>query len=509
MNNSRTKNVLINMWVGTFFQILSLIMGFISRTIFIKILSAEYLGINSLFTNILTILSFAELGIGNAIVFHLYKPLADNNETKLKKLLNFYKKIYFIIGLIILLCGLALIPFIPSLINEVPNIQENINFIYVIFLLDTVISYFFTYRTSIITADQKNYIVIRTVYIFKIFQIIIQMIVLSITHNYYLYLILQLTNTFITFLYLSYKSKKMYPFTKKLGKEIISKKERKQIFTNVKALFINKFASVILNGTDSIIISKYLGLTILGLYSNYYLLVNAVTQILGQLFNAFTSSIGNLIAKDESKKSKEVFYQLFYFTQFVYCVVCICMYLLFNDFVTLWIGKDYLLSNFVVLMIISHLYFNGIQFSGFTYRNVSGNFNYFRYMPIVSAVINIVLSIVFAKWIGLGGVFLATIISRVSTSTWIDPYIIYKRVFKCSNIEYYKKYFTYLIIVGICFIPCYFVSKLIIVKGILTLILKGIILLSICSITFIILTFRSKEYKEIKCRVFGFFKLKV
>lgn len=497
MENSRTKNVLKNMLVGTSFQVISLIIGFINRTIFIKILSAEYLGINSLFTNILTILSFAELGIGNAIVFNLYKPLAKKDENKIKLLLNFYKKTYFLIGMLILIIGLILVPFIPNLISEMPDIKENIYFIYVLFLLDTVISYFFTYRTSIITADQKNYIVIRTVQIFKIFQIIVQMVVLYFTHNYYLYLILQLFNTFITFTYLSYKSKKMYPYTKKLGSETISKKEKKEIFSNVKALFISKFSSVILNGTDSIIISKYISLFALGLYSNYLLIISAITQILSQLLNSFTASIGNLNAEDTSDKKLKIFNLLYYFTIFVFGVIGISLYILLNDFVTIWLGKEYLLSSLTIAAVILHFYVNGVQFASFTYRQTAGLFREYRYFPILAAFLNIVLSIVLAKIIGLPGVFFATSISRLATAGWIDPLIVYKKVFSKSTKQYFLKYIYYITIVVISLGITYFITDFIVVDNILLFILKGFITVIISTLSIVLFTFKTNEFKEI------------
>ena len=271
MNKTRTQNVIKNMWVGTMFQIISLILGFVSRTIFIKILGKEYLGLNSLFTNILTILSFAELGIGNAIVFSMYKPLTNNDQDKLMRLTNFYKSIYKKIALTIITVGLLITPFLPYIIKEIPDIKESIYLIYIIFLFDTSVSYFFSYRTSIISADQKNYIIITYTHIFKIVQIILQLSLLYYTHNYLLYLFLQVLNTVLTQWFLANKSKKMYPSLAKLDKDkTLANDERKSIFTNVKALFVYKFSSVILNGTDSIIISKYLGLATLGLYSNYY-----------------------------------------------------------------------------------------------------------------------------------------------------------------------------------------------------------------------------------------------
>ena len=500
-DKTRTDNVVRNMGVGTFFQILSLVLGFVSRTIFIRILGSEYLGLNSLFTNILTILSFAELGIGNAIIFSMYKPLATKDTNKLKKLIKFYKKTYTTIGLIILGIGLLIIPFIPSIIADTPNIKESIYLIYVLFLADTSISYFFSYKTSIISADQKNYIVIMYTYIFKIVQIIVQLVILYFTKEYILYLILQVLNTLITNIYLAHKSDKMYPFLKDLGRESIPLQEKKGIFKNVKALFIYKLSSVVLNGTDSIIISKYLGLVVLGLYSNYYLLINAITQIVSQILNAFTSSVGNLIAIDNKEKSRKIFKELFYFDMVIYNVLCICLYLLFNDFVTLWLGEKYLLSNLVVLTIVGHFFVNGAQFAGFTFRNASGNFRHFKYAPIIASIINIVVSIVLAKYIGLAGIFIGTIVARLTTSTWIDPYIVYKYIFKEKVREYFFNYLKYVGIILICFIPCYFLSQVIKSVNFFMFIVKGCLLVIISMSLFFLLTFKTEEFKDLKNRV--------
>lgn len=496
-NTSRKKNVITNMFVGTLFQFVSLLIGFVNRTFFIKLLTEEYLGVNSLFTNILTILSFAELGIGNAIVFNLYKPLANDDEKQVNLLLKFYRDTYSLIGIVILIAGLILVPFLPHLIESMPNIKENIYLIYVLFLLDTVVSYFFTYRMAIIQADQKNYIIVRVVQSFKIVLVIIQIIQLYFTHDYYLYIILQLLNTIITYNYLAYKSKKMYPYTVKLPKENLPKKEARSIFKNVRALFINKVGSVVLNGTDSIIISKYLGLALLGLYSNYYLIINAMAQILSQVFNSFTASIGNLIAVDSQGKSKKVFDQLFYFVCFVYCVISICLYLLFNDFITIWIGEKYLLSDIVVFAIVLHFYINGTQFAAFTYRQTSGLFLQYRYNPLFASSLNIFLSIFLAKYIGLSGVFFATTISRLSTAGWIDALVIYREVFHDDVWTYYRKYFFRALKVLIIGVVCYFLSSRIIVTNVISFILKGIVIAFTSAILFILTSLHEPECKQL------------
>lgn len=497
MKTSRIKNVLHNMWEGTFFQIVSFIMGFVSRTIFIRILSAEYLGINSLFTNILTILSFAELGIGHAIIFNLYKPIKENDEKKINALLNFYKRVYFLIGLVIIVVGIILTPFLPNLISKMPNIDENIYLIYLMFLFDTAISYFFTYRLSIITADQKNYIVVRVTQCFKLIQIVVQMSILFLTHNYYLYLAIQLSNTLITFLYLSYKSKKMYPFTKKLGKENVSKTEKNKIFKNVKALFINKFSSVILNGTDSIIISKYIGIYILGLYSNYLLIISAITQVLSQLLNSFTASIGNLNTEKEIEKKEKIFNMLYYFTILIFGVIGICLYVLFNDFITIWLGESYLLSKLTVGAIVLHFYVNGVQFSTFTYRQTAGLFREYKYFPILAVILNISLSIILAKYIGIAGVFFATSISRLATAGWIDPIVVFKNVFKKKSISYFIKYLYYIIVVLISLTITSLISNIINASDIKLFIAKGFITFIAASLCIILFTLKTKEFREI------------
>ena len=498
MSKTRTQNVMRNMWVGTMFQVLSLRLGFINRTIFIKILGAEYLGLNSLFTNILTILSFAELGIGNAIIFSMYKPLSIGDQQKLKKLTNFYKQTYFKIGAIMLIVGLSITPFVPRIIESVPKISESIYLIYAIFVVDSAASYFFSYRTCIITADQKNYIIITYTHIFKIAQMVLQLTILYFTHNYMLYLILQIINTIITQVFLSYKSKKMYPYLKNVTDEHLEITEKKNILSNVKTLFIYKFGSVILNGTDSIIISKELGLTVLGLYSNYLLIINALAQIISQILNAFTSSIGNLIAQKNEKKDKSVFFQLFYFTIYIYAICGCCLYLLFNDFISIWLGTDYLLSNFVVAMIVLHLCVNGIQFAAFTFRNASGEFNHYKYSPICASILNIVLSIYFAKIMGLGGIFLATTISRLTTATWIDPVIVFKNTFHSNVKEYFIKYVKYWILIFCCFIPTYFFTRNIEVTNIFLFCLKGIIIFVTTTMIFILLTMKTEEFKNVK-----------
>ncbi len=230
MSKTRTENVAKNVILSSLFQIIAYVIGFVSRTIFIKILGEEYLGLNGVFTNVLTLLSFAELGIGSAIVYSMYKPLATNNSDKLKELIAFYKKIYLLVGMIIIIGGIILIPFLDFFIKSTPNINENIIIIYLIFVINSAISYFFSYRTSIISADQKNYLIIIYNKVFHIIRVIVQIIIILVWHNYYLYLLTETICTLLANYLLTRKSKKMYPELIDLKNHELPKEEKKEIF---------------------------------------------------------------------------------------------------------------------------------------------------------------------------------------------------------------------------------------------------------------------------------------
>lgn len=259
MSESRTENSIRNFRYAAIAQVLNTVISFISRTFFIKILGEQYLGINGLFTNVLTVLSFAELGIGNAIIYSMYKPIAQQDTEKINALMNLYKKCYTTIGIIVLIIGLCLMPFLNFIIKEVPKIPENLHIIYVLYLLNTASSYFFTYRKSIISGYQKEYIINRYKIIFIIIKNILQILFLLITKNFILYLLIQILCTFAENIIVFIKANRLYPFINEYKQSKVKIEEKKSIFKNVRALVLYKFGSVILNGTDSIIISKMVG----------------------------------------------------------------------------------------------------------------------------------------------------------------------------------------------------------------------------------------------------------
>lgn len=494
---SRTKNVTINSFVSLLCQVLNLFLNFLTRTIFIRVLGAEYLGINGLFANILTILSFAELGIGNAIVFNLYKPLAQNNKRKILSLMLFYKKAYTIIGVFVMGAGVLVTPFLEAIIKTKPNISENISLLYILFLLNTAVSYFFVYKKNILIADQKNYIILIVTQAMTIVKVILQTAFLLTTHNFIIYLIIQIVCTLTENIICSALADKIYPYLKNGNPIQLSKSETKCIFADVKALAIYKFGSVILNGTDNILISMLLSVRDVGLASNYTLLINSANSILGKIIDAFTASVGNLNTESNPKKQYDIFKKIMFISSWIYGFAAVGIYLMSKDFIIAWIGEDYLLGKSVVFAICSDFYVKGVQAAPYMYRTTLGLFVQGKWAAIIAAIANLILSIVMCRFIGLAGIFIATPISRLVSTGLIDPYLIYKRTFKRNVLEYFGMYIGYLCLFSIIAGVLNFVIDFVAVTGWSGVIVKVAIVTVIFNALMVIIFSRTQMFKEL------------
>lgn len=496
--DTRTKNALRNTAVGIISQILTLVFSFVNRTIFIHFLGSDYLGFNGLFSNILSLLSIAELGIGSAIVYSMYKPLAEQDKEKIKALVNLYKRCYLTIGVVITIIGLLLIPFFDILIKNPPNIGENIVLIYILFLLSNVNSYFFYYKIVVINTDQKGYIISLYTQIFKWVQVILQIVILVISKNYILYLVVQVLCAIGTNLALYLKANKLYPFLKEKNIIKLDEKESKEIKNNIKSMVTYSLSPAIIGGTDNIIISSVIGLTAVGLYSNYYLIISSLNLFLTQIHSAIRSSIGNLNAIGNNQKKKEILYKLLYIDYFIYGICGILLMALMNDFIKIWIGEEFLLSNLTLLSLVLFFYVDGMQFVGSSYRTTAGLFTYAKSAPFFEAILNIGLSIFLGKLIGLPGIFFATSLSKIFVFCWLDPYLIYKFIFKESPKEYAYNYLKYFMIFLLTLVLVFYISNLFAVSSYLLWIVKACALGIFTVLIFILLTYKSFEFKYLK-----------
>ena len=440
MDTSRTEYVKKNILYGYISTVISSVFSIITRTIFVYVLGAEYLGVSGLFSNVLGVLSFTELGIGSAIVFSLYKPIAENDNEKIKSLISLYKRAYRLIAIVVTMIGLIIIPFLDYLVNtDIP--MSEIRVYYIIFLFNTVSSYFVTYKTSYVSALQKEYIVTNTTTIGTIVTNVIQIIFLVAGGNYLSYLliaaIIGLLQKILTVMYLN----KKFPILTENDVKPLDTETKNIIWKNVKALIIHKIGDVSVNQTDNIIISAFVNTTAVGLLSNYTTLNTLVSMFTNRFFSSFTASFGNMLAKESVEKQKKIFdiYDLLGF--WIYGFVLIAFVTLSQPFVQLWLGKKLLLDNVTMILYFVSLYLAGMTFIPYNFKVAAGRFNEDKWVAFCQAVVNLVVSIIAIKLIGLPGVFVGTIISRMIVVI-VRPYIVYKYVLKQSVLYYYCLLYT-------------------------------------------------------------------
>lgn len=505
--NSRTKKSVKNSVYAVISKLVIVAMSFALRTVFIKTLSKQYLGINGLFSNIITMLSLADLGIGIAIPYTLYSPLAKNDTERIKVLMKFYAKMYNIIGVIVLLVGVALTPFLHIFVKEMPDIP-NIQLIYVLFVLSSAMSYFFVYKKMLMDSDQKGYISSRIIMRVTIIVNIIQIILLVVTKNYILYLCLNILSVLIHNVIISMKCNSMYPYIKEKTNEKIDKKDIKELTHNIYALCIYKVGVVILNGTDNIIISKLIGVVEVGLYSNYLLIVNSLTGIVSQIFSAITSSIGNMVVTDNSTKSESILRRLQFFNFWIYSVCSICLFVLSNNFIKLWVGEQYCLSEFVAFLIALNFFVYGMQSVVSSFRDAYGLFVQGKYRPVVMVIVNIILSIVLTKFIGIAGVIIGTIVSRLAVTGIWDPIVVYKYGFKMKSKRYFLSYYTYLIVFLIIELLVWLVAKNISVGNLFVLGIVGIVTFITTNVILLLIYRKTDNFKYFSEKIGSIIKSK-
>lgn len=496
MGKSRKKNYVKNLSFGFLNQITVFLLSFASRTIFIHYLGAEYLGLNSLFYNILYILSIADLGFGNAILYHLYKPVADDDKKKIIAYISFFKKAYITVGTAIFLIGLCLIPFLDSIIN-LPSQVNNIVLIYVLFLLDSSLSYFACHKKALIEANQKTYILNNFSLFTYIITTVLQILFLYLTKNYIIFLFIKILCTVLNNILIVVYANKKYPYCIANGQ--LNKEEKNSLISSIKSLFIYKIGSALLYGTDNIIISatKTLGTIIVGIYSNYNMIIESLNKITTVIFTSLTSIIGNFNNTETMERRKEMFNSLNLFSFWFYAMCTTCLFFVMDDFIKIWLGEDFLVANDVLFAILVNYYIVGILQPVWIFRDTTGLFNKTKFIFLLTAIINIFASIFLTNIMGLSGVIFGTVAARLTTSVWYEPYAIYKYYFKESPSKYFLKQFFYLIIFCITFSITYLFCNNIIANSIFGLLTKGLASFIIVNSVLLILMFKTKDFKSL------------
>lgn len=494
---SRNQNIKRNMFFNILKHIIQLVSQFLIRTILIKTLGAEYIGLNGLFSNIFSFLNLAELGVGTAIVFSMYKPIVENDTEKIKALQNLYKKFYLIISLIVFATGILISPFLKFLINYEITVDVNIYILYALYLINTLFSYFLAHKRSLLFAYERNDVESIVKSICLLLMSVIQIIVLIIFKNYYIYFAITVVFTIIENVLILIVANKLYPQIN--GKsQPIDKETKKLIWKNVSALSMHKIGIIVISSTDNILISALFGIVLLGIYSNYVLILSSLVSLILILQNSIKASVGNLIASTDVNYVNHKFNVLDRgFSVFVaFC--SICMFVLFQPFILYWTGSSsYLLDFSSVFLISLSFYLNEKRSCLHVFKDCAGIFWQDRWKPVFESVINLAVSIILGYFIGLNGIILGTIISLICVPLFVEPYVLYKHYFKKSMKEYFINYiFDFIISVVVCLIS-YFTCSLIPDGTLLLLIAKFATCGAITGILLIIIYLFNKDFREL------------
>lgn len=446
MKDSRLKNSIRNILTAWLSQVIKIVFAFVGRYVFITQLSAEYLGINGLFSSILMALTFVELGMGSAIMYSLYRPIAEENQDELWALIKLFRKIFISIGIFVLLAGSLISPFLDVFIKEMPDIRH-IQLIYLMFVINTSITYIFTYKGTILTAYQKNYIlkIIRTSSFVAL--TIVQILILIVTKNYILFLTVQIVFTVIEGMLLSYVFNKVIGKIPRKSVEV-SKDVKANIILNTKAIAYFKVGHVINNTVDNFMISKLIGIVSVGIYSNYYMIITAVDSVIAQFFAAITASIGNMRVTTKHEKQETVFNATMLISHFGYSASAMCLLAVTNTFIEYFYTEDYLFEMTVLFVLVINFYLQGLRKPFSIFREAFGLYKHTKYVSIIEAGMNLYFSVIFIKYWGIAGVFMATILSYLICGFWFEPYILFKYGFEKKVLIYWKKYISF-VLVGI------------------------------------------------------------
>lgn len=492
---SRAKNSARNTLFAAVSYVVKMLLQFVVRYVFIRYFVAEYLGINGLFTNILNVLSLAELGVGNAIVYSMYKPIAENDTEKIKSLVRLYRNLYLIIALVVIVIGLALIPALPYLIKDAPNVDINLTVIYLLFLAQTVIGYFFAYRRSLVFANQRNDIESKASFFVQIALTISQILIIVFWENFYAYIVAFVICSALDAIAVFLISYRLFPEIR--GKaEKLEKSDTKEIAKNTGAMVFHKLGTAAVFSSDSIIISAFIGASVLGYYSNYTLVITALTSVVNLVVTSFKGSIGNFIAQKPIEEVYKTYKALNLMIMWLVGFMTIGLITCFQHFMRLYTGKtEYVLSLFTVLLLCISFYLTQSRALTNAFKECAGLFWNDRFKPLFEAGINLGLDFLFVYFMGINGVILATIISTVVTPLWVEPYVLYKNYFKQSLWQFFMRYLVYTLITiligGVTYGICYFIPA----EGAGWFLLRFVICIIMPNSLYFAIYFKTPEFK--------------
>lgn len=486
-------------------KIIAILLTFIGRQIFLRVLTVEYLGINTLFSDILSVLSLADMGMATAMAYSFYKPLSEKDEDKLAALIGFYNRVYNVIAMVVATAGLALLPFLRYIINLENDIQY-IEIYYLISLATIVVSYLFVYKSTIITADQNRSVILKYRIGASTLNIVLQIVVLITLGNFMAYCSVTFFTTLASNILISRKASNMYPFIKrkiKLGDD-----DKRAVFQNMSSMVIYKFANTILVGSDNIIISVLIGTAIVGKYSNYMLAVSNLSNMSYILFTSLSASIGNLIVMEAPEKRLQVFKVMQMISYWIGGFLGFCLFFLLDDFVYLWIGREFIFDLFTKSAILLYFYLIIAMYPVTAFREATGMYQKTKYVMLIAAILKITLAIILGTYLGLPGIILANFISKILTYAWYEPKILFRDFFDSSAVGYLFGHILNLAVLTTLAALIHFFFPWGESSGWLEWLMKSMVYAVIINTVYFFRYFRTKEFRIIINKALGLIKKK-
>jgi O-antigen/teichoic acid export membrane protein len=496
----RLEQSIRNLLAGWLGQAVFIVVNFVTLSVFNHELGQRYMDVQGLFTNVLVILSLSELGVGMAIIYELYRPLADNDIVRIRSLMRLFKRAYLIIGVAIIGIGCALTPFIQHLINGATSIPlHEIQLYFFCFVLNSGISYFFSYKGALIIADQKKYFVLLYQYGFQIGMCVIQIVVLILTHNYLLFLCCQLASTLLQNILIARKADRLYPYIKeRTAIEPIEQKTLQGIKKNIFALVLHRIATIASTPASTLIVNSAVGTATVGMYYVYNSqIVMGLSRIMDQAFDAIIASVGNLAVKESKERQVQIFKTTFFINALLYTITAVPLLCVIDAFVgDIWLDQSYVFPFSITALIVALYFLKGMRSAGLSFIQAYGLYWQTRWKAVIESVVLVSLCLILVVEYQIAGVVIAGLISTVLVSTVYEGIMLFKHGLKQSYRWYFLRFILYFLVVSVLSMVAYALCTLVPWSGIGGFFAKGFVALVIAVGGFTLVFFRTSEFHE-------------
>lgn len=491
---SRTENSARNTAVALAGRFLAIMLGYVVRVVFTQTLAQVYVGVNGLFLDIINVLSLSELGIETAVTYALYKPIAEGDIERQKSIMRYYARLYRMVAVVVAVLGLAVIPFLPVLIADYKAL-DHVTFIYLLYLTNAVASYLLVYKRTLIDAHQMLFITSLYHNGFLVVQYVIQAVVLVISREFIPYLTVAIVCTVVGNVALSCKADSMFPY---LRDREVADFDSSGIERNVRAMLLHKAGLVVINNTDNLVLSSLFGLAVVGIYSNYFLIIGSVRQVCHEFFLGMAASVGNLGVTSSKERIQKILEAVLLAAALGYGWSGICLFELIDPFVALSFGENYLFEREVVLVLCVNYVVMGLRSPSTIFHDSLGLFYHDRFKTLGEAAVNLVASIALARLMGPIGVFCGTLLATLITSSWIEPWVIYHKSLESSPWRYYVRLFAYGLVVACAWAITSGVCAMISADSLPTLLLRLPICLTVPALIFCVAFWQTAEFQLLK-----------